>query len=151
MNDWWVRDGFVRATAVFSSHGGGGILVPASPGPDVLMIYTFYPFLIIERRSKGFNSLAVSAELTRGKPDPPVGSGLDPDSSVHSICVAVLPVDTEHAGHPRILGPGRSSTGDRGGNPWQRAYRTSHPLAIGAFEAVKKNRRKLPHGVACAL
>lgn len=64
--DWWVRDGFVRATAVFSSTVAVGFLFLLIPGLMVLMIYTFYPFLIIERKSKGFLSLAVSAELTRG-------------------------------------------------------------------------------------
>lgn len=64
--DWWVRDGFVRATAVFSSTVAVGFIFLVVPGLMVLMIYTFYPFLIIERKSKGFLSLAVSAELTRG-------------------------------------------------------------------------------------
>jgi hypothetical protein len=64
--DWWVRDGFVRATAVFSSTVAVGFLFLLIPGLMVLMIYTFYPFLIIEHKSKGFLSLAVSAEMTRG-------------------------------------------------------------------------------------
>lgn len=64
--DWWVRDGFVRATAAFSFTVAVGMVFLVIPGLMVLMIYTFFPFLIIEKRSKGFMSLAASAELTRG-------------------------------------------------------------------------------------
>ena len=64
--DWWVRDGFVRATAAFSFTVAVGMVFLVVPGLMVLMIYTFFPFLILENRAKGFASLAVSAELTRG-------------------------------------------------------------------------------------
>ncbi len=64
--DWWVRDGFVRATAAFSFTVAVGMVFLVIPGLMVLMIYTFFPFLIIERKAKGFLSLAQSAELTRG-------------------------------------------------------------------------------------
>lgn len=65
-DDWWVRDGFVRATAAFSFTVAVGMVFLVIPGLMVLMIYTFYPFLIIEKKAKGFLSLAHSAELTRG-------------------------------------------------------------------------------------
>ncbi len=65
-DDWWVRDGFVRATAAFSFTVAVGMVFLVIPGLMVLMIYTFYPFLIIEKKTKGFMSLAMSAELTRG-------------------------------------------------------------------------------------
>ncbi len=64
--DWWVRDGFVRATAAFSFTVAVGMVFLVVPGLMVLMIYTFFPFLILEHRAKGFASLAVSAELTSG-------------------------------------------------------------------------------------
>ncbi|MCQ3802505.1 MAG: hypothetical protein OXC98_09140 [bacterium] len=65
-DDWWVRDGFVRATAAFSFTVAVGMVFLVIPGLMVLMIYTFYPFLIIEKKTKGFMSLAMSAELTSG-------------------------------------------------------------------------------------
>lgn len=65
-DDWWVRDGFVRATAAFSFTVAVGMVFLVIPGLMVLMIYTFYPFLIIERKTRGFMSLAMSAELTSG-------------------------------------------------------------------------------------
>jgi len=65
-DDWWVRDGFVRATAVFSFTVAVGSLFLVIPGLMVLMIYTFYPFLIVDRRAEGFRALATSSELTRG-------------------------------------------------------------------------------------
>lgn len=64
--DWWVRDGFVRATTAFSFTVAIGMVFLVIPGVMVLMIYTFYPFLILERKAKGFTSLALSSELTRG-------------------------------------------------------------------------------------
>ena len=65
-DDWWVRDGFVRATAVFSFTVAVGTVFLVIPGLMVLMIYTFYPFLIVERKAKGFSALAASSELTTG-------------------------------------------------------------------------------------
>ena len=64
--DWWVRDGFVRTTATFSFTVAVGMVFLVIPGLMVLMIYTFYPFLIIDRRAKGFTALAASSELTKG-------------------------------------------------------------------------------------
>lgn len=72
-DDWWVRDGFVRTTAAFSFTVAVGMLFLVIPGLMVLMIYTFYPFLILDRRAKGFQSLAASAELTRGNRIPLLG------------------------------------------------------------------------------
>lgn len=65
-DDWWVRDGFVRATAAFAFTVSVGVFFLVIPGLMVLMIYTFYPFLIVEKRATGFASLAMSSELTRG-------------------------------------------------------------------------------------
>ncbi len=66
-DDWWVRDGFVRTTAAFSFTVAVGMVFLVIPGVMVLMIYTFYPFLILDRKAKGFAALAASSELTRGK------------------------------------------------------------------------------------
>lgn len=71
--DWWVRDGFVRATAAFSFTVAVGTLFLVIPGLMVLMIYTFYPFLIVEKRAKGFAALAKSSELTKGNRIPLLG------------------------------------------------------------------------------
>lgn len=64
--DWWVRDGFVRASAAYLFTVAVGTVFLIVPGVMVLMIYSFYPFLIVEGRAKGFESLALSAELTKG-------------------------------------------------------------------------------------
>ena len=65
-DDWWVRDGFVRASAAFYFTVAVGTLFLIVPGIMVLMIYSLYPFLIVERRAEGFQALALSSELTRG-------------------------------------------------------------------------------------
>ena len=64
--DWWVRDGFVRASAAFYFTVAVGTLFLIVPGIMVLMIYSLYPFLIVERKAEGFQALALSSELTRG-------------------------------------------------------------------------------------
>ena len=64
--DWWVRDGFVRASVAFFFTVAVGTVFLIVPGIMVLMIYSFYAFLIVERRAKGFQALALSSELTRG-------------------------------------------------------------------------------------
>lgn len=65
-DDWWVRDGFVRATAIFSLTVAVGMVFLVIPGLMVLMIYTFFPFLILDRKAAGFGALAASSELTQG-------------------------------------------------------------------------------------
>ncbi|MDE0437594.1 MAG: hypothetical protein OXJ36_04260 [bacterium] len=65
-DDWWVRDGFVRASVTFYFTVAVGTLLLFVPGIMVLMIYSLYPFLIIERKARGFEALALSSELTRG-------------------------------------------------------------------------------------
>jgi len=65
-DDWWVRDGFVRASAAFFLTVSVGTVFLVVPGIMVLMIYSFYPFLIVERRAGGFQALALSSELSRG-------------------------------------------------------------------------------------
>ena len=65
-DDWWVRDGFVRASAAFFFTVAVGTVFLIVPGLMVLMIYSLYPFLIVERRAEGFQALALSSELTRG-------------------------------------------------------------------------------------
>lgn len=65
-DDWWVRDGFVRSSAVFFLTVAVGIVFFIVPGIMVLMIYSLYAFLIVERRASGFQSLALSAQLTSG-------------------------------------------------------------------------------------
>lgn len=65
-DDWWVRDGFVRTSVAFFLTVAVGTVFFVIPGIMVLMIYSLYPFLIIERRATGFVALAASSELTRG-------------------------------------------------------------------------------------
>ena len=65
-DDWWVRDGFVRCSAVFFLTVAVGTVFFVVPGIMVLMIYSLYPFLIVERRASGFAALAVSSQLTSG-------------------------------------------------------------------------------------
>lgn len=65
-DDWWVRDGFVRSSAVFFLTVAVGTLFFIVPGIMVLMIYSLYPFLIVERRVSGFQALARSSQLTSG-------------------------------------------------------------------------------------
>lgn len=65
-DDWWVRDGFVRTSVTFYFTVAVGTLLLFVPGIMVLMIYSLYPFLIIERRARGLEALALSSELTRG-------------------------------------------------------------------------------------
>lgn len=65
-DDWWVRDGFVRSSAVFFLTVAVGTLFFIVPGIMVLMIYSLYAFLIVERRATGFQALARSAEMTSG-------------------------------------------------------------------------------------
>ena len=65
-DDWWVRDGFVRASVAFFFTVAVGTVFLIVPGIMVLMIYSLYGFLIVEGRAKGFQALALSAELTRG-------------------------------------------------------------------------------------
>lgn len=64
--DWWVRDGFVRCSAVFLLTVAVGTVFFVVPGIMVLMIYSLYAFLIVERRASGFRALARSAEMTSG-------------------------------------------------------------------------------------
>ena len=64
--DWWVRDGFVRTSAAFFLTVAVGTLFFIVPGIMVLMIYSLYAFLIVERRASGFQALARSAEMTSG-------------------------------------------------------------------------------------
>ncbi len=72
-DDWWVRDGFVRTTAVFCFTVAVGTVFLVVPGIMVLMIYSLYPFVIIDRKAKGFGSLAMSSELGRGNRVPLLG------------------------------------------------------------------------------
>ena len=65
-DDWWVRDGFVRCSAVFFLTVSVGTVFFVVPGIMVLMIYSLYPFLIVERRAAGFPALAQSSHLTSG-------------------------------------------------------------------------------------
>ena len=65
-DDWWVRDGFVRTTTIFAFTVAVGTVFLVIPGLMVLMIYSFFPFLIVDRRADGFASLAASSELTKG-------------------------------------------------------------------------------------
>lgn len=65
-DDWWVRDGFVRCSAVFFLTVAVGTVFFVVPGIMVLMIYSLYPFLIVERRAAGFPALAQSSQLTSG-------------------------------------------------------------------------------------
>lgn len=65
-DDWWVRDGFVRSSAVFFLTVAVGTVFFIVPGIMVLMIYSLYAFLIVERRASGFQALALSAQLTSG-------------------------------------------------------------------------------------
>lgn len=65
-DDWWARDGFVRSSAVFFLTVAVGTLFFIVPGIMVLMIYSLYAFLIVERRATGFQALARSAEMTSG-------------------------------------------------------------------------------------
>ena len=65
-DDWWVRDGFVRCSAVFFLTVAVGTVFFVVPGIMVLMIYSLYPFLILERRASGFAALAMSSQLTSG-------------------------------------------------------------------------------------
>lgn len=65
-DDWWVRDGFVRASVAFFLTVAVGTVFFVVPGIMVLMIYSLYPFVIVERRAGGFQALALSSELSRG-------------------------------------------------------------------------------------
>ena len=65
-DDWWVRDGFVRCSVVFLLTVAVGTVFFIVPGIMVLMIYSLYPFLIVERRASGFHALAGSSQLTSG-------------------------------------------------------------------------------------
>lgn len=65
-DDWWVRDGFVRASVAFFLTVAVGTVFLVVPGIMVLMIYSLYPFAIVERRAGGFQALALSSELSRG-------------------------------------------------------------------------------------
>lgn len=65
-DDWWVRDGFVRSSAVFFLTVAVGTVFFIVPGIMVLMIYSLYPFLIVERRASGFQALALSSQVTSG-------------------------------------------------------------------------------------
>lgn len=65
-DDWWVRDGFVRASVVFYLTVAVGTVFFVVPGIMVMMIYSLYPFLIVERKVSGFQALARSSELTSG-------------------------------------------------------------------------------------
>ena len=64
--DWWVRDGFVRASVIFFITVSVGLLFLVIPGLMVLMIYSLYPFVIIERKAAGLQALTRSSELTGG-------------------------------------------------------------------------------------
>ena len=72
-DDWWVRDGFVRATSAFLFTIAVGTVFLVVPGVMVLMIYSLYPFVIVEKRAKGFQSLALSSELSKGNRIPLLG------------------------------------------------------------------------------
>lgn len=61
-----MRDGFVRCSAVFFLTVAVGTVFFIVPGIMVLMIYSLYAFLIVERRASGFQALARSAEMTSG-------------------------------------------------------------------------------------
>ena len=65
-DDWWVRDGFVRASVAFFLTVAVGTVFLVVPGIMVLMIYSLYPFAIVDRRAAGFQALALSSELSRG-------------------------------------------------------------------------------------
>ncbi|MYH05304.1 MAG: hypothetical protein F4194_02285 [Acidimicrobiia bacterium] len=65
-DDWWVRDGFVRTTAVFCFTVAVGTVFLVVPAILVLMIYSLYPFVIVDKKAKGFGSLAISSELGKG-------------------------------------------------------------------------------------
>ncbi len=65
-DDWWVRDGFVRCSVAFLLTVAVGTVFFIVPGIMVLMIYSLYPFLIVERKARGFHALAGSAQLTSG-------------------------------------------------------------------------------------
>ncbi len=65
-DDWWVRDGFVRATAIFLLTAAVGTVFLFVPGVMVLMIYSLYPFVIVEKKAKGLQALALSSGLSRG-------------------------------------------------------------------------------------
>ena len=64
--DWWVRDGFVRTSVTFFLTVAVGTVFLVVPGIMVLMIYSLYPFAIVERRAAGFGALALSSEMSRG-------------------------------------------------------------------------------------
>ncbi len=72
-DDWWVRDGFVRTTAVFCFTVAVGTVFLVVPGIMVLMIYSLYPFVIVDKKAKGFGSLAMSSELGKGNRMPLLG------------------------------------------------------------------------------
>ena len=72
-DDWWVRDGFVRTTAVFCFTVAVGTVFLVVPGIMVLMIYSLYPFVIVDKKAKGFGSLAMSSELGKGNRIPLLG------------------------------------------------------------------------------
>ena len=65
-DDWWVRDGFVRCSVTFFLTVAVGTIFFVVPGIMVLMIYSLYPFLIVERKASGFHALAGSSQLTSG-------------------------------------------------------------------------------------
>ncbi len=72
-DDWWVRDGFVRTTAVFCFTVAVGTVFLVVPAILVLMIYSLYPFVIVDKKAKGFGSLALSSELGKGNRMPLLG------------------------------------------------------------------------------
>ena len=72
-DDWWVRDGFVRTTAVFCFTVAVGTVFLVVPAILVLMIYSLYPFVIVDKKAKGFVSLAFSSELGKGNRMPLLG------------------------------------------------------------------------------
>ena len=72
-DDWWVRDGFVRTTAVFCFTVAVGTVFLVVPAILVLMIYSLYPFVIVDRKAKGFGSLAMSSEFGKGNRLPLLG------------------------------------------------------------------------------
>lgn len=72
-DDWWVRDGFVRTTALFCFTVAVGTVFLVVPAILVLMIYSLYPFVIVDKKAKGFGSLAMSSELGKGNRMPLLG------------------------------------------------------------------------------
>ncbi len=65
-DDWWARDGFVRASMVFYITVAVGVVFLVVPGVMVIMIYCLYPFFIVDRKARGIRALAYSSEMSRG-------------------------------------------------------------------------------------